>query len=713
MATISEFINKVGFAVNQSDIAKVNGSINGIKNLATKALGAIGIGLSISGIKQAIEECVSFASEAEEMQNKFDVVFEGMTDTVEAWSQNYADAIGRSSNDIKTYLADAQNLLVGFMGTDRREDAAAMSEAMTSLAMDLASFSNIDEASAINWMTKAVIGETEAARSLGAILDDTTRAQAMHTLGLEGTYEALDQATKMQVNYQAILEQSPDAVGDCERSVDSYRSTLINFQSKLKEIKTTIGQFFMPTLQKLLKVGANHLITIRNAIQRINDFAESIGGAERILGVLAATATTVFAIMNWSRITSGLSAVLTLLSRIKLSTLALVAGVLLLFLVIDDLIAFVRGDNSVIGVLFEKAGIDCEKARGVIVGAIEAIKGALATVGGAIKGAFSTLSEHPEAIKAIAVALGILTAALVAGNAVIAIHAAMMGLASAASAAFGVVMAVLTSPITLVVAAIAALIAIGYLLISNWETVKAFVLSMWNTIVSFISSAMSSIYSTVTSIFSSIWSGVSSTISGIYNTIVSGFNSAVSFIRGLASQAFSWGADIIGGIVNGIKSRIGEIAASASSVASTIGSYLHFSVPDTGPLSDFDSYMPDMVNLMTSGMKAGETKIGKAVASVAGTVRDGITAVGGIGRAKEAVGNVLDGASRFSAAKTASPSTVSTIQGGNVSKSVVQNVEINNQFNGEKVAQQKAAKTMNKSADDVTALLARGLAYAR
>ena len=47
------------------------------------------------------------------------------------------------------------------------------------------------------------------------------------------------------------------------------------------------------------------------------------------------------------------------------------------------------------------------------------------------------------------------------------------------------------------------------------------------------------------------------------------------------------------------------------------------------------------------------------------------------------------------------------------SRSVVQNVNIQNTFNGDKAIQQKAATAMDKSSRDVTSELARGLAYAR
>ena len=74
-----------------------------------------------------------------------------------------------------------------------------------------------------------------------------------------------------------------------------------------------------------------------------------------------------------------------------------------------------------------------------------------------------------------------------------------------------------------------------------------------------------------------------------------GFDRAVGFVKGLASQAFRWGADFIGGIVNGIRSMIGKVGEAVSDVANKIRSVLHFSVPDEGSLTDYESWMPDFI----------------------------------------------------------------------------------------------------------------------
>lgn len=56
----------------------------------------------------------------------------------------------------------------------------------------------------------------------------------------------------------------------------------------------------------------------------------------------------------------------------------------------------------------------------------------------------------------------------------------------------------------------------------------------------------------------------------------------------LVENAFTWGADLIDSLIDGINSLLGNLGSTVSDVASTIASYLHFSVPDRGPLSDMD-----------------------------------------------------------------------------------------------------------------------------
>lgn len=114
-----------------------------------------------------------------------------------------------------------------------------------------------------------------------------------------------------------------------------------------------------------------------------------------------------------------------------------------------------------------------------------------------------------------------------------------------------------------------------------------------------------------------MWNGIKNTVSGIVNTIKTGFNNAISFVKNLASSAFQWGADIIQGIVNGIKSCIGKVKDAVTNVAETIRSFLHFSVPDEGPLTDYESWMPDFMSGLAKGIEQSKSMVVKAVEGVA------------------------------------------------------------------------------------------------
>lgn len=714
-----------GYKVDQASEQKVEGSIKSLKSMASKVLGAVGITLSVAGIKSAIDGCVEVASSIKEMQNKFGVVFGNMRNEVDKWAQEYSDAIGRNKNDIKTYLADQQNLLVGFGMT--RQAGAKMAEQMTSLALDLASFGNMDETASVNAMTKAVMGESEAAKTLGAVLNDSTRAQAMAALGLKGTYDKLDQLTKMQVNYQAILQQSPDAIGDCQRSLDGYESTKKRYIAKLKEIKTIVGQFFLPTYQKILSIGAKGLTMIRDWLQKLTDLTDKLGGSQRVLAILTAAFTAMLVAMNLKKIGAAITGFTKLARAIGLGhgkALAFFAVFLLLALVIEDFISFMRGDKSLLGTVLEQAGVDCEKLRQNIVGvwtkikqaigyigegirnvvvpifegvrtaavvAFEEIQQAVAKVAPGISQFFKELSSGKvdkkkwtdigESIGRIAVGVVAVIAAVKGTSAIFGVITTVISVVKAVISVIklafvivksiitvikvvGAVISVLASAFGPVILAIAAAIAIGVLLWKNWDKIREAA--------------------------GNLLEGIKTTIGNVRDAIVTGIQAAIDWITSLPAEALKWGSDIIDGIVSGIQSAVGRVGEAVKGVADKIKSFLGFSEPEDGPLSDFHTYMPDMIDLMASGITSGKKKVKDALEGMTGEM------------SVIAKANVVS--------KATGRGATGRTTGG---RTVTQNVNINNQFNGDRAGQQKSSEAMDKAAGDATGEMARALAFAK
>ena len=70
---------------------------------------------------------------------------------------------------------------------------------------------------------------------------------------------------------------------------------------------------------------------------------------------------------------------------------------------------------------------------------------------------------------------------------------------------------------------------------------------------------------------------------------------------------------------------IGSVVSAVSDVASTIRSYLHFSVPDEGPLTDYESWMPDFMQGLAKGIESNKGLLTKAMSDVANTLNmDGV-----------------------------------------------------------------------------------------
>ena len=129
---------------------------------------------------------------------------------------------------------------------------------------------------------------------------------------------------------------------------------------------------------------------------------------------------------------------------------------------------------------------------------------------------------------------------------------------------------------------------------------------------------MNNIKTNILNIWENVKNGVSSKINGIKDKIVEGFNNAVNYVKGLVGSAWSWGADMVQNIINGLRDKINDLANAVIDVANTIRDYLHFSVPDKGPLTDYESWMPDFMQGMAKGIEKSRSLIQGAIKNVSG-----------------------------------------------------------------------------------------------
>ena len=89
---------------------------------------------------------------------------------------------------------------------------------------------------------------------------------------------------------------------------------------------------------------------------------------------------------------------------------------------------------------------------------------------------------------------------------------------------------------------------------------------------------------------------------------------------GLAKNALTWGADLIASLIDGVMDSIPGLKDTVNYVAGLVDDYIGFSVPEKGPLADFDKSGGDMVDLFASSMRRQMPTLQGAINSMAATV---------------------------------------------------------------------------------------------
>lgn len=780
--TVAEFINRVGFKVKSEDVDKVNNTISGIKNTATRLLGALGVGLSLAAINGLVEE---FTRVNNQIRNATDAL--GDQKEIQQEIMAAAEATRTSYSDtanVVAMLVKGNSQLFGNVS-----EAVKFNNAATMLFKS-AGKTNEDIASLMEAINKSFQKGYVDSETISQLLERAPEAVALLNKRLGTTSDQLEEmASSGAMSVNDLKMAFMDSYGEIEAGFGNVQYSITDALTVIRSkwglwlaqtnetlgITDGIGRFMVSAFNKVIAI----LDRVRNAVTWL---ADKLGGVDNMFRLIAIAAGTAFVAFNFGKITSGLSAISKLLTGINLKTLAIIAVVAILALLVDDFINFMQGNDSVIGTLLANAGVDVDKFRQNILKIWENIKTALAgiwqgiknvaipvfqAIWSAIKTVFTAIGNVIKAVapqfadfidglangdvdteqweqlgEAIAVIAGIIIGVI----AVLKVFAAVQTIVNAVMAA---------NPITWIILAIVALIAIIVLLIKNWDKVKAAFLAAWEKIkaawgkvVDFfkgiwdgIVGVFSSVVSWFGNLFRSAWEG----IVNVWNTVVGWFQGIWSGITGVFSSVVSWFTGIFSQAWEGIKSvfsTVGEffqgiwntIVNLFTTIGTAVGDAISGAVKGainavlSGAITIINGFI-SAINLAIGIINAipgveikkldklevpqlaqgGFVRPNKPQAVVIGDNKHEGEIVSPISKMRD---TVLDAMQMFSASVRPKASTelLSTVTS---SRSVVQNVNIQNTFNGDKAIQQKAATAMDKSSRDVTSELARGLAYAR
>lgn len=122
-------------------------------------------------------------------------------------------------------------------------------------------------------------------------------------------------------------------------------------------------------------------------------------------------------------------------------------------------------------------------------------------------------------------------------------------------------------------------------------------------------------------VIKTLGNGLLSMANGLKGFMESTLSGAIDYLKSLPKQALQWGKDMLDGFIQGIVGSVGGVINAVKDVGSAIASYLHFSRPDVGPLSNYETWMPDMLTGMAQSIRANLYRITDAMDLVGGSMR--------------------------------------------------------------------------------------------
>ncbi|MDD3800203.1 MAG: hypothetical protein PHE36_13605 [Novosphingobium sp.] len=132
------------------------------------------------------------------------------------------------------------------------KDAVTLSQKLTVLTQDLASFKNLSNDEAKQKIFSGLIGEAEPLRAVGVLLSDSAVKAKAAQMGLKKVGKEYSEGSKVQARAALIMEQLKDAQGDVVRTQDSAANKLKAANGAYTDMQEAIGGKLIPAMTPLI-----------------------------------------------------------------------------------------------------------------------------------------------------------------------------------------------------------------------------------------------------------------------------------------------------------------------------------------------------------------------------------------------------------------------------------------------------------------------------
>ena len=426
----------LGVDVDKNSEQQAKNTIEGIKSFATKVLGTIAIGVSLVKTNALAEEFT-------EINTMVKNATRGMGDQA-AIQQKILEA----ANLTKTAYGETAKMVSNLVQENSElfgtvDEAIKFNNAATML-FKTAGKTNDQIAGLMEAINNSFARGAVDSETISQLLEQSPEAIKLLNERLGTTSDQLEQMAsdgKMTVeDLKEVFTSNAEAISE------AYMETGVNITSAITIIRNKWGMFisqvwsgagvstrvgklmvraFNEFMRMLNKGKATITAVLQSAldwIERIADWisrvgsvlgqiVNKVGGVGNALKIAAIAAGALWLALNAKKIITFWAGIPGLLkaafSPTNLKIMGIVAAITLIVLAVDDLINFLKGNNSVIGTFFDAIGIGADNARTAIMSVWGQIRDFLLGVWAFIQEAaqifsqtvFGFIEQHSESIR--------------------------------------------------------------------------------------------------------------------------------------------------------------------------------------------------------------------------------------------------------------------------------------------------------------------------
>ena len=348
---VAELFAAFGIEVEQKSVQNVNNTFNKVKSSFTKILGALGIGLSLKNMNQIIEEFnglnKTIRASIDETEN-FEEATRGVLDAANGARVSYS-LMAKSVSDLKksnsgmfstSEATQYQENVIKLMKASGKAD----SEIQTIISSLNSSFAKGKvEATAINKIIEASPKGAEIlAKKIGTTKDNLKTMAASGTISLSQLKGAFLDASE---DINGFFNESGMTVSEALTVIRNKWGAWLADADKELGVTKTIAKTMVSFFEKVI----SFLDKVKNGVVWLS---QKVGGLENLLKLLLIIGSSLFVVFNFTKIIAFLKTIFGMFSLGNLKLMAIAAIVVLIVLLIEDFITWINGGDSVFGTLF-------------------------------------------------------------------------------------------------------------------------------------------------------------------------------------------------------------------------------------------------------------------------------------------------------------------------------------------------------------------------